>query len=303
MAEKKTMTIGENREEEESGKVYILLNSKANNGQGITGKEEVYARIKEKWGGNLIEKDLTSLDVERFVSSLHPRNTVVLFGGDGTLNCFVNDLRGRPLPCPFFFSGGGTGNDFLRDVDEADKEEFVELNPHLCHLPVVEVNGKKRRFLNNVGFGIDGEVCVQAENEKAKGKKKISYSGLAIKLMLFHYKPTKARVTVDGEVHEYKHVWLATVMNGRYYGGGMKACPEQKRGDKTISILVFTGRSRLHTLLVFKNIFTGTHVKSKLTHILSGHTIKVEYDAPRPLQIDGELELGVTSYEAHKEEA
>lgn len=66
------------------------------------------------------------------------------------------------------------------------------------------------------------------------------YTSIAINGLLFHYKPTNAVVTVDGEMHTYHHVWLAPTMNGRYYGGGMMPTPAQRRlnPDGTISTMV-----------------------------------------------------------------
>ncbi len=46
-------------------------------------------------------------------------------------------------------------------------------------------------------------------------------TAIAIKGLLFHYRPTNAVITVDGVTHTYKKVWLVPTMNGRYYGGGM----------------------------------------------------------------------------------
>ena len=51
--------------------------------------------------------------------------------------------------------------------------------------------------------------------------------------------------------------------------------------------------------MVFPSIFKGEHVKHKdMVEVLSGRTIKVEFDKPTALQIDGETILGVTSYTA-----
>ena len=89
-------------------------------------------------------------------------------------------------------------------------------------------------------------------------------------------------------------------MNGKYYGGGMIPAPNQKRmaDDKIISVMIFGGWGRLRTLMAFPGIFKGEHVKKKCVTVIEGKNIKVEFDGPRPLQIDGETILDVTSYEA-----
>lgn len=74
---------------------------------------------------------------------------------------------------------------------------------------------------------------------------------------------------------------------------------DRKSKEKTLSVMVLHGSGKLKTLCVFPSIFKGEHVKhTEMIEILTGHEIKVEYDRPTPLQIDGETILGVTSYTA-----
>ena len=57
------------------------------------------------------------------------------------------------------------------------------------------------------------------------------------------------------------------------------------------------GAGKLKTLAVFPSIFKGEHVKhTEMVKVLTGHEIRVEFDRPAALQIDGETILGVTSY-------
>lgn len=126
------------------------------------------------------------------------------------------------------------------------------------------------------------------------------WKNIAIKGLLFHYKPTNAVIMVDGTEHSYKKVWLAPTMNGRYYGGGMMPTPNQNRLDpnQNVSTMVFHGSGKLKTLMIFPSIFQGKHIEhTKEVDILTGHTITVTFDRPTALQIDGETILGVTEYQ------
>lgn len=168
------------------------------------------------------------------------------------------------------------------------------------NLPLVTVNGKTYRFLNGIGYGIDGYCCQVGDQLRESSDQKVNYTAIAIKGLLFHYKPTNAVVTVDGQKHTYKKVWLAPTMNGRYYGGGMMPTPAQNRKntDGTVSAMVMYGAGKLKTLAVFPSIFKGEHVRhEEMVDVLTGHTIRVEFDRPTPLQIDGETIPNVTSYE------
>lgn len=238
-------------------------------------------------------------DYGEFFRHLPPETRVILSGGDGTLNRFINDTSGLDIPQDIYYYAAGSGNDFLRDLGRKPEDGPFPIGEYLRALPVVTVNGKQYRFLNGIGYGIDGYCCQVGDEQREKSTKPVNYTAIAIKGLLFHYKPTNAVVTVDGETHSYRKVWLAPTMNGRFYGGGMMPTPGQNRRnpDGTVSTMVMFGAGKLKTLMVFPSIFKGEHIRHKeMVAILTGHTISVEFDRPTPIQIDGETILGVTGY-------
>ena len=179
---------------------------------------------------------------------------------------------------------------------------LIPINDYIKDLPIVEVNGMTRRFINGIGYGIDGYCCEVGDELAKKSDKPVNYASIAIKGLLFHYKPTNAVVTVDGETHEFKKVWLAPSMNGRFYGGGMNIAPAQDRlaSPKTLSLVLFYGSGRLKTLMLFPSVFKGEHVKyEKHISIFTGKDITVKFDRPVALQIDGETVLDVSEYTVH----
>ncbi len=69
--------------------------------------------------------------------------------------------------------------------------------------------------------------------------------------------------------------------------------------DGKLSLMVFHGSGKIHTLMVFPSLFKGEHVKhEKIVTVLEGKEITVKFDQPTALQIDGETILGVTEYTA-----
>ena len=79
----------------------------------------------------------------------------------------------------------------------------------------------------------------------------------------------------------------------------MMPTPGQTRSDGTVATLLFHNVGKLRALTVFPSIFKGEHVKhEKITRVMKGKEITVEFDEPRAVQIDGETILGVTSYTA-----
>ena len=281
--------------------IYALFNPKANSGQGEQTKQEALPLIKQKFGGEVEERNVLELDVDKFLKELKKDDKVVIFGGDGTLYHFANNVYGKKLPCSFYLYKAGTGNDFLRDVENEVQDNLLELNKYVENLPLVKVNDIEARYVNGIGYGIDGMACEVADKKIAAGAEKVNYAGISIGLVFHGYRPRTAKITVDGVTTEFKKVWIASAMNGRYYGGGMKACPDQDRLSDHLSVLVWHGTGKLKTLLLFPKIFKGEHVKdTKHVTILTGKEIHIEYDEPCALQIDGETVLNVKSFSASK---
>jgi len=278
-------------------RVFILFNNLANNGKG----GEQSKKVEEYLQGEYVYEDITKIeDVKAYLSGLEADDEVVVCGGDGTISRFANDTKDVDFKNNIYFYPCGSGNDFYREIGNLENPTPVRVEQYIKNLPTVEVKGKTYTFLNGVGYGIDGYCCEVGDQLREKGEKDINYASIAIKGLLFHYKATNAKVTVDGKEYNFKKVWIAPTMNGKYYGGGMIPAPNQKRmaDDKIISVMIFGGWGRLRTLMAFPGIFKGEHVKKKCVTVIEGKNIKVEFDGPRPLQIDGETILDVTSYEA-----
>lgn len=271
---------------------YILYNPLSNNKKGEKTLEEAKAKIK----GKCECINVIGLDTKTFMENLSSNDDVIIVGGDGTLNNFVNSIDLEDIHNDIYLYKAGSGNDFLNDIES--KEDFAHINKYLTNLPKVSVNGITRYFFNGIGYGIDG-YCAYVGNEmrKKSGTKKINYTSIAIKGLLYGYKRVNAIVTVDGITNKYKNVWLAPCMKGRYFGGGMKVAPYQDREDGLVTSVVYFSKSKLKTLFIFPSIFSGKHAKYvKNVRMTKGKVVEVTFDKPTALQIDGETITDVLSY-------
>lgn len=275
-------------------KGYVIYNPLAGNGK----TKEDAKLLQVVLDGELEYYDITRItNYAAFISGIEREDYLAIVGGDGTLNRFVNATDGIEIPQEILYFPAGTGNDFAKDLGMSENPRLI--TQYLRELPSVEVNGKRYRFINGVGFGIDGYCCQVGDELRKLPGKKVNYTGIAIKGLLFHFAPRNAKVTVDGKEYTYKKVWIAPTMHGRYYGGGMIPTPQQDRASGKLSAMLFHGAGRLRTLCAFPSIFKGEHVKhTKMVTVHTGHEITVEFDRPTPLQIDGETILDVTKYTA-----
>lgn len=242
--------------------------------------------------------DITKITNYRVFLSDKTEYILIICGGDGTLNRFINDTEYLHIQNRIFYYATGTENNFLRDIGDMEQRMPIEITHYLKNLPVCEVNGKKYRFLNGVGHGLDGYCSEEQEQLKEKERKE-NYRKIAVKGLQRYYKPTGAMITVDGKGQKIEKTWLASTMLGRYYGDGMMMAPNQDRESKKkeVSLVVFHTCGRIKSLRIFPKIFKGKHMKyTKYVSVMRGKEICVEFDSPRTMQIDGEIIKNVKKY-------
>lgn len=278
--------------------IHILYNPLSNNRKGKKAITKLHAKFNEE----ITLKDITNMNIVSFLRNVPTSDTIVLAGGDGTLNHFVNDL-GEYIPeHEILFYPSGSGNDFIRDLDEPLVNDMVLLNPYIKNLPIININGKQYKFLNGCGYGIDGYACAESERIKTKYKIKVHYALLALMGILFKYKPAEATVVVDDKVYIYDNVWIAPAMKGKYFGGGVMIAPMQKRlnPDNSVTVVLAHCKSPIKLLFVYPSIFKVTHTKyTDIVEFLSGNNISVSFNKPTALQIDGEVINNIYNYTVH----
>lgn len=282
--------------------VYVLYNSTAGSHYGVD-------KLREKMQNFFGEEDITLASVitvddkKEYIKKLTEGDKLVVVGGDGTLNRFVNAIEDKEYPFPIYCYAGGTGNDFIHDVVGGPSDEPLLINKYIHALPEVEVNGQTLRFINGIGYGIDGYCSEAGDIYRAKtGGKSPNYTAIALKGLFGAFKPVKAKVIIDGgEPITGENVWMVPAMNGRYFGGGMMITPDQDRlnEERDMTVAIVTAKSRIRLLTLFPKIFKGKH--KGYTNVIKFYKCKsvtVEFDIPTALQVDGETFSGVTTYTA-----
>jgi len=277
-------------------KYYILFNPLSGNGSCENRMETLFVdKDCEKVYCDTTGKEgyvnlLSGLDIE---------DKIILCGGDGTLNRFINDVDCTEIKNDILFFAAGSGNDFLRDIGKKPDKYPIKINDYIKNLPVMTVKGKNYRFINGIGFGLDGYCCEECNRIRREKNKKANYTVIAVKGLLGAYTPVNARVKVDGKEYTYSRVWMASCMKGRFFGGGLKIAPDQLRTDPDgkISSIIVHNLSRFSILTIFPSLFVGKHTKfTKYVTIKKGFDVTVEFDRPIALQLDGETIPDVKEY-------
>ena len=218
-------------------RVYVFYNPKSNNETGIKGLEKAKEILKNE---TLDICDITTVNNwNSFFNNINKTDSVIIIGGDGTLNHFVNECDNYTdntyyFPC-------GNGNDFARDIKGDNK--LIPIKKYTKKLPVCMINGKNYKFINGVGMGFDAYVCSKVNDLRQETKK-------------------SAKVLVDGKEHNFKNVWFAATMKGRFCGGGFMLTPKQNRleEDGKLSLIVVHNAPKLKILYAFLLVFKGSAV-------------------------------------------
>ncbi len=278
--------------------LYNPLSGKSN------GKERA-EKIRGYYPEETVFCDVTvAEDINELIKKAGDDDRIIICGGDGTLNHFVNSIEDTVLDAlkgRLFYYPTGSGNDFYLDVTGSKNGGPISLYEYIRELPTVYVKEEKKRFINGVGYGLDGFACAEVERIRRATGKIVKYTNVAIQGLLYRFKPQDAVITVDGIRHEYSNVWLIPTMKGKYFGGGVMITPGQDRNDPEgkVSVLVWHA-GRIFTLTKFSKSYTGGHVVyTDNVDIIRGEEIEVEFGSLTDMQIDGEPMMNVNTYKVH----
>lgn len=278
----------------------ILYNPNSGGGKGLNIAKEIEPLMGEH---NFVYQDMTAInDYNEFLNQLPVGTDIILTGGDGTLNSFINRTDCDNLKQKLYFYASGSGNDFARDIKYPKRTKPICINNYIKNLPTAKIKDKVYKFINCVGSGMDGYCCAEVERLRSLGKKRANYTFVAIKALLGAYKPCDATVTVDGVTKTYKHAWLVPTMNGRFFGGGFMSAPNQDRlnKDKKLTTVSMHSNNFFKIVVAFLRLMKGTHIKMKsMIDTIEGYEISVKLSKPAPLQLDGEVIGNVTEYTVH----
>jgi len=227
---------------------------------------------------------------------------LVAAGGDGTVHEVINGMIAGDQPIvPDAVLGvvaAGSGSDFVRsfglpgDAVQAahhlagDSVRDIDVGKVTCTAAAAEVT---RYFANIAQAGIGGAVVARAATLPGflGPAKYVS----AFWLVLPGFRPGTVRVDADGEAF----CWQAhnvVVANCRFYGGGMHISPNSDPCDCLLDVLVMAG-PKSDSFTTLPKVYKGAHLPDRNIAELRASQLRVEADAPFPVEADGEL-LGVT---------
>lgn len=286
---------------------HFIINPNSSSGKGIrhwwTVKEELdrnniaYTADFTKYEGHAVEL------VEKICRKYDDIKTIVVLGGDGTLNEVINGIENFD-DVTLGYIPSGSSNDLARSLKIPRKPkkslEMVLRPSRYIYLDYGEITFsdqevKPRKFGCSSGIGYDAGVCAEVQQSPLKkklnrfGAGKFIYLAIAIK-QLFGTKFQNATIILDETRSEmYSKVLLISNMIHQYEGGGLKMAPDADPTDGKLSICVVHGLPKILILLLLPTIIFGRHIHLKGVETFNCSSIEIMLEDRAAVHTDGEV--------------
>ncbi len=266
----------------------VILNPISGGGRALENLSAVEALLQKRGISYFVERSTQDdgiTQLTRRVADRRPEG-IIAIGGDGTLFEIVNGLPVCDIP--LLFVSCGTGNDFIKALclpgDPIAALE-IQLDAPVRRIDLCRMNDM--RFINVAGTGFDVDVLRCLEKYKNR------YTGLraymrALVDAIKHYRPTRARVSIDDGPEQDMDFAILSIGNGRYIGGGMRAVPDAIVDDGLFDVVIVKPVKRFVILPLIAFFVSGKHVKLGLGRPVRCKKLKVHCPG-MTLNMDGEL--------------
>lgn len=206
-------------------------------------------------------------------------DTVVVAGGDGTVNLAVNALAtgSANAHAPLGIIPTGTGNELARALGilETNPEEIVlsidaKRTRSIDLARVTLADGTTRRFATVLASGLDAAINERANRLRwPRGEARYTVAMLLEFLFMRGY---EYEVELDGRVERGRAV-MVTVGNTGTYGGGVPVFPSASPSDGILDVMVVTAAGRLRLAKLVPALYRGGHVGRREVHMRAARSI------------------------------
>jgi YegS/Rv2252/BmrU family lipid kinase len=230
------------------------------------------------------------------------RRLIVALGGDGTVSEVAHGIlaAGAGARTELGIVPRGTGGDFRRSLDlPHDVAEAARRIREGTARPLdagrVQFLGpdgqtETRHFVNVASFGFSSAVATRANASSKRFGGRVAFLAATLRA-LASYDNTDVWLTIHEKPRERRRVLMAAVGNGRFFGGGMKICPEARLDDGALDLVTVGDFSKGEILTNIGRLYEGTHLEleavesARVTRVTAE---PVEAEARIPVELDGE---------------
>lgn len=232
---------------------------------------------------------------------------VLLFGGDGTLNRYLDLLLESQIPV--LMVPTGSGNDFAMANGVKSAADALSVftgwangdgevrRADIAEVKLTDASGasQRRHSACCVNIGVDAEAVYRANRLPNWLKARGGYLIGAL-LALFEFRPLRYVITAGASTTET--LWFIAGLNTPTYGGGLKIAPHASITDQKLELVLCDAVSRLKLLRYMPRLFSGRVRHIPFLHFQTVTGFRVKTATPQPVCADGEV-LGFTPMEAN----
>lgn len=193
-------------------------------------------------------------------------DAVVVAGGDGTVNLAIQEVAGTGIPLGIVPSG--TGNDFaatlgLRELDATAAADAIAagVTRAIDLARVTREDGSTRHFGSVLASGFDSKVNDRANAMRwPRGGSRYNIA-ILVEFLTLAGIPYEVELELADDTREHVggDLVMATVGNGRTYGGGIPICPDADPADGLLDVVLVRPAGRLRLLRLLPRVYKGTH--------------------------------------------
>lgn len=210
--------------------------------------------------------------------------TVVVCGGDGTINEVINGIAGTDTALGIVPLG--TANDFATNMGIKDVDGACDIikQRQTKKIDLVRVNNDKF-FGGTACLGFDAEVAAFASSRRLSPFLMHVLGGF---WKFFSYKPKTVELRFDGQKC-FGDILLVAFGNIRSYAKGMLITPEALFDDALLDICVIKHMPRWKVLSTFPTVYKGAHVNQDEVTLHRTGAVFVQSADPMDLYADGDF--------------
>lgn len=276
----------------------VVVNPAASAGRAIKDYKNTIETLLHRYLGDFSVKFTSGVgDAARFAYKGERYDRVICVGGDGTLNELVNGLHNADLDTPIGLVSVGTGNDFKKTLGLVGSYEYMikriaSGKPKafdLLEATYKGLDGKMitRLAVNIIGVGFDAAVSQRINDARFKVRGKLSYV-LSFLPEFINTGTYPVHFSANGNFTQNTY-YLIAFGNGKYFGGGMKVCPDAEPDDGLIDAVGIGGMPKLRLLYHFPKIYKGTHLSVNEVDHARDKEFNVNGEKETPIEMDGEV--------------
>ena len=306
---------------------HVIVNPSSSSGRGKSKWDKIEERFKKCGASYKVHYSSPAHSIEDICEGLTSAGedvSLVILGGDGTMNAAVNGIRDFEHTRVGFIQTG-SGNDLMKglgvskNIDELTDSILKNEVVRVCDIGRITFHDRSslldpfthkplkvampdpagspaavRLFNISAGIGFDAAVCERADTSAFKyvlnkiRMGKLIYIAEAIHMILASPMVTM-KIDCDGVSKMYPRTLFAVVMNTCYEGGGFKFCPDAVSTDSILDLFGANDLHRMNFFRIFPTAYDGSHLRFKGLFTGKGRKISIRSAEPLWVHTDGEV--------------